>query len=330
MALARLLVLLALCIPAVARAGDGAADLVLRAEQAERRAEPELALELYRSAMRAEPTSRWARRAQVRIDWLQTRLDEAGVSALSALLRLQALGHGQLGKARVDELVRGLDQLPPGHVRRESRAFAAGAYERLGELPAALVQYRAWLDEPGLDAAERRLAATGAARCQEALGDGAGALETLRAAEQQRTPEARRLALEAIGQRARPIAALVLACFVLASVVVARRGFGWLALRRAFSPTRVGIALWLFCVPLILAAAHSPEALRTFVPAAGSLAPILGWSALAGAALDRAQVRARSRDALAALGVIALVAGLYLALDGSGTLLELALTFRKA
>jgi hypothetical protein len=329
-ALVRLLLLLALSSPSIARAADGAAALVLQAEQAERQGEAERALELYASAARAEPGSRWARRAQIRIDWLKTRLDEAGAPALSALLRMRALAGGELTRARVDELARGLSELPPGSVRRESRALAAGAYERLGELPAALGEYLAWLDEPGSDAAERRLAATGAARCQEALGDRAGALETLRRAEQGATPEARKLALESVAQRARPIAALVIALFVLSCAVIGRRGFGWRALRQAFSPAHVGVGLWLFAVPLLLAAAHSPEALHALVAAVAALAPILAWSALAGSALDVAGAGGRARDALAALGVITLLAGLYLALDRSGTLLELALAIGKA
>jgi tetratricopeptide (TPR) repeat protein len=325
-----LLLLLVLTWPASARAGEAAADLVLRAERAERQGQAALALEAYRSAVGAAPGSRWARRAQVRIDWLEVRIDEAGSAAVSRLLRLRALGDAGPTRAEVDELVRGLDRIPAGKVRRESRALAAGAYERLAELELALSAYQSWLAEPGLDAAERRLAATGAARCQEQLGDLPGALATLRGAEQLETPEARRLALESFGLRARPIAALVLALFVLAASVLARRGVGWVALRRAFGPARIAAGLWLFCVPLLIAAAHSPELLRALLWVVGSLAPILAWSSLAGSALDVAATPPRLRAMLAALGVTALVAGLYLGLDRSGRLLELALAFRRA
>ncbi len=328
--LVRLIVLLALTWPSPARAADGVAELVLGAEQAERRGEPEVALEQYRSAVRAEPGSRWARRAQIRIDWLQSRIDEAGAPAVAALLRVRALGGPELTQARVDELAAGLDRLPAGKVRRESRALAAGSYERLGDLRAALAAYRAWLQEPGLDTAERRTAATAAARCQEALGDHAGALQTLRGAGQAATPEAWRLELENIGLRARPIAALLLGAFVLGTIVVGRRGFGKTALRRALSPERIAIALWLFSVPVLLGGAHSQELLHGLLVVVVSLAPILAWSALAGSALDVLETPPVSRRALAVLGVIALIAGLYLGLDRSGTLLEVALAMHQA
>jgi tetratricopeptide (TPR) repeat protein len=323
--------LLTLCVlawPCLAQAAGDATERVLEAERAERRGEVAAALEAYRDAVRAAPGSRWARRAQIRLDWLEPRVAEAGVEAVAALLRMRSLAGSELTGQELEELGRGIDLLPRGTVRRESRALLAGAWERLGDTERALAGYRAWLEEPELDAADRRTAAGGAARCLEAHGDRKGALEMLRRAGQAGTPEERRLLLERFGAVARPISVLLLALFALAAVLLARRGWSPAALGRAFDPQALGIMLWLLGVPVAIAALHSPEILHGVGVAVLSLAPVLACAALAGAALDAAGTSRRARSALALLGLGALVAGLYLGLDRSGTLLGLALDSR--
>ncbi len=234
------------------------------------------ALADFRRAVALGPTSRLARRAQARVEYLEAR-SEGNFAPLTELERTR-----RISKPSAEDL-RALEQkipsFPPGRVRREARALVADGYlQRLELYPDALRAHQAWLDEPGLDNAEWLRASNGLALARARLGDLHGSLETLRAHGLGKSAEASYLELALVRRWARPLAIVLVLGFVLLAVGTRSRS----PLRAALSPARVVAALWVLGIPLGLAYLHRPETWRTFallVPGAAGLVLVASLSA---------------------------------------------------
>lgn len=297
-----------------AEAGAQAA-LLARGEQAERELRLGDAVTDYAEAERADPQSRLARKARARLDYLRPR-SEGGFAPLAELLRARTeAARDRDALAAFEARVSGF---PPGRVRRESRALVAESYLRLDWPLDAVRAHRAWLEEPELEDAEWLRASHGLALARARLGDLTGSLETLRARGLGASEAATHVQLMLIRRWARPLSVALVIGFVLLAVLVAIRRRPPGLFGRAFAPARVGVAVWVLGVPLLLAFFHRPETWRAmsfFTP--GALV-IVAAAALAGAALSAGERRAVL--GLRVAGVLAQLAVAYLAFDSSGAL----------
>lgn len=301
-------------------------DLLRRAEQAERDLEPAKALALYRQALAALPGSRLARRARARIAWLEAR-SGGDDKPLVALMRMRALGPGQLTPARLEAFDQEVNGFPPGHVRREARALVAEAWlNRLHEPARAIPALERWLAEPGLDSAQWEIATSELALARADLGDLRGSIASLRAAGLGKRTETSFLELEALGHWARPLSLALIGAFVLLALGLGTRGFRPAALRRALSLPRLALGGWALGVPLWIAHLHRPatwHAMLLIVPASAAL---LALASIAGQGIPDA--RRAWRRGLTVLGIAAQLGVAYLATDRARVLLAMLVNYK--
>lgn len=192
-------------------------ELLEQAERAEASGNPQQAADLYRQALDyvAGPT---ARRAEARLTWLTAR-SEDGYRPLVALMTAQALDRTSPSVERLQTFAAEIDLFPQGRVRREARAFVAGALSRMGDDAGARKAYAAWLAEPDLDGADRRLAASGKAAVEIRQGSVSEGLSTLRENGLGPTSEFRQLRALQFSRAGQPIAIAVLSAFAIISAV---------------------------------------------------------------------------------------------------------------
>ena len=310
-------------------ARDRQAELIRKAEQAEHEQRVDDAMRLYRDALDTAPHSRLARRAHTRLQWLSERSPE-GAGPLSALMRMQQLGRGQLGVQSLTSFEKQVDTFPPGPVRREARQFVADAwFHRLHRPLDAVHAYQKWLAEPGLDRADWQSATMGLALSRAKLGDVQGSLEALRKAGLGKKAEASFIEVEQVARWARPLAFSVIAAFVLLSLGLGGwRGFSPARLRQALSPARLGVGVYAYALPVILAKMHRPQTWRAMLLLAPASAAVLAFASITGAGLDTAPGSTRLRRLLVVLGVLAQVAVGFLAFYYSRTLLGMLVSMR--
>lgn len=313
-----------LCLGAAAQ--DDVAALVREGEAAERAADPRRALEAYRRAIVAAPTSRLARRAEARRHWIEAR-SEGEFAPLASLLRLQQLRPAEVTRERIAAFEREVASFPRGRVRREARAVIAGAWlDRIRDARAAERAHRAWLAEPDLEPTEERLATAGLARSRAALGDVRGGAETLERAGFGGSSDARALRDQARREVGETIAyAVLLAFLVLAMALGGWRGLRPAALKRALTPARVALAAWTLVVPALLAREYDHATEDTFVVAGLLFAAVLLVAGIAGAGLVESEAPRGRRIAVAAGAAAAALAAGYLALGYAGSILGIAI-----
>jgi len=303
---------------------DAQSALVREADRAESEARPADALALWQRARAAAPTSRLAGRCERRIAYLAAR-SEGDFVPLADLLRMRKVPTASLDAAKLAAYARRLDGYPPGPVRREGRELVADAWlARLGDATRARDAYTRWLAEPGLDDAEKRLAASGLARALTQLGDPAAALAAMERAGLGATGDADDLRREGRRRVLRLVAGVLLALFALGGALLGGwRGLRLQALGRAFTPLRVLAAAWVLGGPLLLASRYDHAAFDTFATLAVCGAALLALAALYGAGLAEAPRVRRRAVAVSAFGA-ALGAGFFV-LDHAGFLLSLGL-----
>jgi len=118
----------------------------------------EQALDDYRRAVAASPNSRWALRANERIDWLHAR-SEDHFGPLAALERVRRDPRRAADAASVEALSRQADSFPPGLVRVEARMLVAEAWlGRMHRPDRAVGELRAVTEDPRADTLTTRLA----------------------------------------------------------------------------------------------------------------------------------------------------------------------------
>jgi hypothetical protein len=303
---------------------DTQSALVREADRAESEARPADALALWRRALAAAPTSRLAGRCERRIAYLSARA-EGDFVPLADLLRMRKVSTDALDVARLEAFARRLDGYPPGPVRREGRELVADAWlARLGDATRGRDAYARWLAEPGLDDAEKRLAASGLARALTQLGDPSAALAAMERAGLGATTDADDLRREGRRRGLRVFAALLLALFVVGGALLGGwRGLRLRALRRAFTPLRAVAAAWVLGGPLLLASRYDHAAFDTFATLALAGAGLLVLAAVYGTGLAEASRVRRRAVAAAAFGAV--VGAGFFVLDRAGFLLSLGL-----
>lgn len=288
------------------------------AAEAEDRAEPKAALELYHRAAEDYPTDRLARRARARIAWLEARR-EGNLVPLAAWLRMRsrsrtALTEEDLATFTVDSL-----EFPPGLVRREAAQFIADTWLSHFERPReAAAAYARWSQEPGLDDAERQLAESGLALARSRLGDPGAALERLRRNGLGGRAEARFLRAERVAKWGGAISIAVLVSYAAALGMLLLRA------RRAFrfpenSRLLLGIAAFTLGLPIVFVALYDAQFVRAFAPTMGALALVLLVNWLVAEATEPSPSTA-ARLRWASVGAV--VSAAFLATSHTGMLTE--------
>jgi hypothetical protein len=301
-----------------------------QAEEAERKAEPAVAVDLYRRALAVTDESRLARRARVRLAWLEAR-SEDGFRPLASLMRFSRLERSAIQRDELDAFAAEVERFPPGQVRRESQALAADHYlHRFHDAAQALDLYRRLSADPGASDAERRMAEGGAALAAAELAGPGESLAGLERAGLGHSALATRLRVARLIQVGRPLALAVVAAFVLAAAVCgAFRGIRPRLVLRSWDAPRLGLAA-LLLVPPPLALAFYDR--RVMVPAAlialaGAFGVLL--STIVGAGLQARTTSSRRLASFSAAGAAATLALAFLAATRGSFLVDLALAIEQ-
>lgn len=323
------MVVLSACLslaPALAQPREPATDPFALAVQAEAAAQPKAAVELYRQVALADPSSRMARKAEARLEWLQAR-GEGDYAPLAALLRVQHLRREALTLEEVARLDREAREFPVGRVRAEALALVADAYlARLDRPREALSAYRLWSEQPGVSSSDRERAESGVALSLARLGELGASLDGLAQAGLGGRPEAVYLRVQALTRVLRPLAWLCLAAFVASAAALgAFSRSPWGALRQALSPGRLALAAYVLAPPLLLVRAYEATELPRFAGVVGAVAAALALASFVGAGLAARPLAPRARRLVAALGGVATLGAGLLALDHFEFLLSMAL-----
>jgi hypothetical protein len=110
------------------------------------------------AAMHAAPNTRWALRANDRIEWLRAR-SEGDFGPLTRLEKVRRDPAASSDPAAIDALARDLESFPPGPVRVEARMLVAEAWlGRMHRPGDAVGQLRKVTEDPKADALTQRLA----------------------------------------------------------------------------------------------------------------------------------------------------------------------------
>jgi hypothetical protein len=191
----------------------------------------------------------------------------------------------------------------------------ASELARHGDPQAALRAYAAWLAEPNLGEAERRIAAGGAAALQSRLGNISAGLAVLENAGFAQGTESQQLKALRIVRVGKPIALAVLALFGVASIIAALglvRARGW---RRVLSWQRVAVALYALGLPLWLGQSYDDALRARFGWLLAGLGGVLLLASLAGAGLQALHARRRWAITLAANAALSCAAVGFLAAE---------------
>ncbi len=308
---------------------DRQAELIRKAEQAEREQRVEDAIQLYKQALAAAPGARLARRARTRLSWLEKR-SRGGAAPLALLMRMQDLAPGQLTVERLRAFEKQVDSFPPGQVRRESRQLIAEAwFHRLHRPLDAVHAYQKWLAEPGLDNAEWQAATMGLALARAKLGDVKASIDALRRAGLGKKAETSFLEMESVASWACPLSFGLIGAFVALSLGLGGwRGLSPSRLKQALSIERLGIGAFAYSLPVILAKLHRPQTWRAMLLLAPASAGLMLVASIAGIGLDATRERPRLRRALVVLGVLSQFAVGFLAFYYSRTLLGMLVSMK--
>jgi hypothetical protein len=305
---------LSLCIvlasTAPAAAEDDPRALYRSAEDAERSGDPSRARDFYRQLEAIAPRSRLAGQAAQRRAWIEAR-SEGGYRPLGALLRAHE-DPDRDDPARVAAFEAEAVTFPPGLVRREALAFIGEGWLAAGRADRALAAFDRWSREPGLPAAERRMAAVAKAKALVATHEIRRAVATLEEAGASDTAEAVGIHRAMKRIAAWWVAFALVAVYALVVLSVARRV--WRRWRVCFRWKVVLIGAYVVVVPLALAWMYDAATLDTFAPVAFAQLACLAAAQLAGRGLDIAGARAPTRRSLAVLTALAVVAASYLVL----------------
>ena len=299
---------------APASAQDGGVDpaaLLAAAERAERSFELGEAERLYRRVAGAAPTSREARRARARVDYLELRRDsERGYAPLEALERAR---RADLDRNRAEAFAREVDAMPDGRVKREALFLLGETWlRRLGDPERAQAYYDALLGAPEITGEERALAGFARAEAIDAAGDRAAAIEAMDEAGLGETFEAREIRAQQLRVRLRAASVALLA---IALVVLAAVGRPWRAgragLRRVLAWPRLLAYAYVIGVPAAIAELYERGTAETFLLFGAVTAPVIFLASLAA---ESAPSRARRGVALASAAA-APIALAYLVLE---------------
>lgn len=274
-------------------AGLSASEWLIRAEDAEDRAQPVEAIDAWRHLIEVAPTSRLAGRGRTRIAWMEAR-SEGDYAPLATMMAYLGRGPAERGEDVVAAFERAASTMPPGRVRAESRMAIASDWQRLGDATRARTAWELALGDPALEAGERTLVRETMARARMESGDPAGAMDELEDADLEglslHETAARRLRIATWV----PVSYGVLATFalvVLALIARSGRTKAVLGSLRA-EPLRVVIALVVGLGPYAIVRWWGDESLGAFEALAPFSFAIVLASYLAAEATERRELRA--------------------------------------
>lgn len=312
-----LTIALSLVTPLAAAQADPAA-LASEAERAERELDFAAAEARWRGVLDAAPTSRFARRADARLAWLDAHRDPDG-----AFLSLQALSRARrqaVDAAGLDRFASRVDAMPAGRVEREARELLAEGRHRHGDLEGALAVYDALLARDDLDGLERQSAAIARAEILAASGRGAEAVAAVEAAHLDHTFEGRELR---VAETRRRIGAVAWALAGLALVALLAVGRPWrvgiAGARRVLSPSVVLVGVYVIGVPALVAEVYERTMAEAFLVFGAGIAPFAVLGLLGAESTARRPGASATRVLVAAL-LVAHAAVAYLALYATGGL----------
>ncbi len=245
------------------------------------------ALDRYRASLLRAPQSRYAPRAETRIDYLR-RHAEGDFAPLVRLEHVRRDAHFADQNA-IDALAKDADAFPPGRVRIEAWLVVGDAYQRRLDRPDdALHAYRQILSDEKADPLSRQQAAHDAVDILTARGDYAGALEAaapVEAYDASLAAKVRRLALRA---RLRKVAKSILVLLLALSVAA----IGWGIRKRPihaaaqisrFSRVALAFALYVAVAGAVLASSYEGGSVKPFFALGGAIFLIAilarAWSA---------------------------------------------------
>lgn len=274
------------------------------------------ALDHYRASLARAPQSRYAPRAETRIDYLR-RHAEGDFAPLVRLERVRRDAHFA-DAPTIDALSRDADAFPSGRVRIEAWLVVGDAYQRrLGRPDDALAAYRKILADGAGDPLSKQQAAHDAVDILTARGDYAGALDAasvVEAWDSALSARVRRLARRArIRLASEGVLGSLLVAVVLSTILGlrAKRGSAWPSVGR-FSRVALGFALYAGIAGGVLAYNYEGGSVRPFLALGGAIFVIAVlarvWSAF-GSSLPVVRV------ARALLCGAAVVAAAFLLLD---------------
>lgn len=284
-----------------------------RAEESLRYAD---AVAAYERVIALAPTSRAARTARRRLEWIAERSD----GDYEALQSLEAARRRPQDAASLAAFEREATALRPGPVRREAYALLAHGWAQLGETSRSEAAFVVWADDPTTPPDERLRAVASRARMlaeHERLAEARGVLsaEGLEGAEI--GAEIATMGRAAIG---RPLALAALAFAALVLVIATRGRFADPRHLRALA--RPGVWLlgaWLVVFPFAFATLYDPATTDTFTSLGVSILGLFVVAMLAARALE-GEARWRRASCAGAILVAHLAVG-YLVLLGSGSTL---------
>lgn len=284
-----------------------------RAEEALRYAD---AVEAYERTLSLAPTSRAARTARRRLDWIRERSD----GAYDELRALEAARRRPQDAASLAAFEREAAQLRAGPVRREAYALLAHGWSQLGETARSEAAFVAWADDPTTPPDERLRAVGSRARMlaeHERLGEARDVLAGEGLEDADIGSEIASMGRAASG---RPFALVLLVLSALVLLVSTRGRFA--DPRHLTVLARPGVWLlgaWLVGFPFVLATLYDPSTTDTFQKLGASVLALFVVALLAARALE-GQPRWRRVSCAGAIFVAHLAMG-YLVLLGSGTTL---------
>jgi tetratricopeptide (TPR) repeat protein len=232
------------------------------------------ALDHYRASIARAPQSRYAPRAETRIDYLR-RHSEGDFAPLKRLESVRRDAHFA-DAPTIDALAKDADAFPPGRVRIESWLVVGDAYQRrLNRPDDALTAYRKILADADGDPLNKQQAAHDAVDILSARGDYAGALDAasvVEAYDGALTIQVRRLARRA---KLRLGSKVTLGALLVGTVAAVAMG---LRLTRQATPdlTRfarlaLAFALYVGVAGGLLASGYEGGSVRPFVALGGAI-----------------------------------------------------------
>lgn len=315
--LACVAVLLAVLLARTAWAADG--DALASAEahfhagesNEERGAFPE-ALTEYRAVLDAAPESRWAVRANDRIDWLRSR-SEGDFAPLRRLEQVQHDPELSGDPGAVDALARDAEAFPPGLVRVEARMLVAEAWLGRMHRPADAIRELSLVrDDPKTDPLTSRLAERelvdayiGEERIDEAIAEATKHSARL---DPKFVRQVKRLVIRRAVQR---FASIVLAAFAVFSIVAllraGRQGAlaqAWNALR-GVAPAAIGFVAFVAIAGGVLASQYESGNAGPFLMLGAAVLPLVLLARAWGAVGSQTRAARMGRALLCAATVVA-------------------------
>jgi tetratricopeptide (TPR) repeat protein len=223
------------------------------------------ALAEYEEALRLDPATSKAMRAEERAKSLRAR-SEGDFAPLIALERVRRSPELSSDGAAIDSLVRSAAEFPPGLVRVEAWSLAAEAYaSRLGRPEDAIPLWRRVTRDPASDSITVGSALDSLVRLELARGDFAAAEDDARTlgAGPQTMSMVRRVVRRRTIHRGSIVA--IAATLILALVAIARAEGRRATLRRSVSPVALGFAAYVAIAGGALASAYEDGNAKPFL-----------------------------------------------------------------